>query len=634
MDAWVLGWSILVVIAGCSSPAELADGAGPGGDATRGPADAAIDATPCRDTGVQGCACAPVAPGGGGTITVDIPILKLVGDPRRCAVYGLTASAVIVIDTRLKSEVARVPLIAAATDLDISNDGTYAVVAHGPSRGVSVLDLDQRVVTTVLPVSADPDRIEVSDAGISYYATASAIHRLDLATGQDLLMGQNVAYMPDIELAPDGNSLYVGDSSTSSGALRAYDVASSGFVFIATTHWESGLGFYNPARQVLVSRAGHAYYAAHQWLAGDLTFVTSGTGESVLAEDDAGRIAIGPHRVWDAALGLVIMNTETISGAAFAAADQEVWTYGSNRLRYVATTELIGSVALGAREVPPLQLSAYQFGYLVHDPSRAVLYGSAQARDAVVVIDDVTLAPLVEIRVGTEPTDLAFDPSGNTLYVGHGDLEAITVVSLDPIGFGHFVPTPKLPYEVEAAGPGRVVFNDRDQFTRPVLFNINTGLVRAEVPIDLVAASIAVEGNVLFAGESIGSFCNLYKYAIGTSSLTEIDRTNQGMSAGFPSPPRILALSAGTDVFYASRAFAQLDLTQPRYSVTEPVRVVTPDGRLALSAGRVWDRATGADLGPLPGAAAQTIAVDPASHRAFRVNGVNVTIVDLDVYQP
>lgn len=307
------------------------------------------DATVCTETGVEGCACAPVATGSGGQITIDRPLLKLVSDPSRCVVYGLASDAVLVFDTRTKMQVARIELTTAATDLDVAGDGSRAVVGHRVAHEITVLDLEHRSVAGTVATATDPTRLEVTRDGIVFYVDFdqwSEVHRVDLASGTDVKLQDLVHYKSDIELADDDVRLYVADSASSSSEFAVYDTTDGVFGLIDT----SASSFSGPTRQVLVGTTGHVYYAEHEWAdPANPTSVTGATDEPIFAEARDGHVAVGASHVWDAELVHPIAPLPgEVSAAAFAAAGQEVWMYpqAGGSVRFIATGELVGAPRL------------------------------------------------------------------------------------------------------------------------------------------------------------------------------------------------------------------------------------------------------------------------------------------------
>ena len=608
----------------------------PAGDGGGDPDAVSADATACTDPGVTGCACAPVAAGAGGHLVPSHPVTKLVSDPTRCLLYGLAGDSILVFDTKSKTELAPIPLSAPAIDLDVDRDGSKMVVAHRLAHTVSVIDLAQRVVTSVLPLQIDPGAIEVTASGSAYYVNFdqwSSVHRLDLATGADTVVGPMIGYQMDLELSADETRLFAGDSSLTSCAMVSFDITNGGFAQVGRTHWDGNFDFPSATRHVLATTAGNAYFAAHQWRASALDVVTGGTNEDILAEDDAGTLAIGTRHAWDVALASVtVAHANPVSAAAFAAAGQEAWMYSASGLDYVAASELQGAHPLGGRELPPAPLATYTIEQLIHDPTHGVLYARDSARNAIVVIDATTLQPTRELRVGPLPSDMALDPSGAALYVGHADMEAIARLDLTAMTFDRFVQTPRLPYEIEPAGAGRVIVASRYNSSVPTLVLVATGQAAPTTHlVNAAALGVTADGTTLFAGETGSSGCDVFKFTIGSSNLALITRTT---NLPFNGPPRrIVPHPTGSSVYFATSSLDGTNLSTTRYATPEPILSVSPDGRVALSASSVIDVATGTTLGPLP-VSSTVQAVNANSHTAYLWTASAIMPVSLDAYVP
>jgi hypothetical protein len=609
---------ILVAIAACHSPPHDAGGAHD---------DAGLDAG-CTATGVEGCACAPVGAGQGASLSPSRPLSKLANDPARCRVYGLAVDAVLVFDTRAKTELAAVTIAGSAYDFDVASDGARMVVSHR-NGGIDVIDLDLLSVVATLPVPVDPGPIEVTAAGQAYYANFdqfSSVHRLDLSTGSDTVVGDRVAYQADLELSADDTKLFVGDSSSSSSAMVAFDVSSPAFTQIGRTSWDHGFDFSNAARHVFVSHSGNAYFAAHQWRSLDLTSSTGGTRETILAEDDQGVIAIGTAHAFDVSISKpTIAFPMPVVAATFAAGGQEAWIYSAGLVGYVATMDLVGSRPLGAREVDPLPLSAYSISQLVADPAHGALYGRDPDHDAIVVIDGTSLQPVRELRVGTSPSDMSLD--ADELDVGHDDQQVIARIDLGTRTVSSFVQTPRLPFEIEAAGTKRVITIDSNYDGGPTLVDLEAQTFAPTTQgVNFGALAVTADRSTLFVGESQGS--TVFEFAIGTEHLSLLSATTPAMTGG--NVRRIVSTTTGATVFYADNALDGTALPASRYMTTEPVLDVSPDNRVAVTQSTVLDVATGALLGLLP--MSGPFAISPDSQTLYIFNGGAIHPVALSTF--
>jgi len=609
---------ILVALVACHSPS----GTTPTDDG--GASDAGPDAG-CTAMGTEGCACAPVAAGHGGLFAPSRPLLKLANDPVRCRVYGLAADAVLVFDTRAKTEIASVMVGANAYDFDVARDGSRLVVSHR-NGGIDVVDLAQLALVATLPVPVDPGPVEVTASGQAYYVNFdqfSSVHRLDLATGSDTIVGTRVAYQADIELSADDSLLFVGDSSSSSSAMLAFAVSDTTFAQVGRTSWNHGFDFSDAPRHVFVSRAGNAYFAQHQWQGLDLTTSTGGTRENIIAEDDLGTIAIGTSHAFDVAIAKPTITLPAVMIAAtFAGAGQEAWMYDGSSVRYVAVADFAGTRPLGVREVDPLPLSQYAIARLVADPAHGALYGSDPGRDAIVVIDGTSLQPVRELRVGTAPSDLSLD--GDELDVGHGDQQVIARIDVAQRTVAAMVATPRLPYEIEPAGTKRVITIDSNYDGAPTIVDL---AARTFAPttqdVSFGALSVSADRSTLFVGESQGS--TVYKFSIGSVHLSLLSATTPAMTGG--NVRRIVTTPSGATVFYDDNALDGTALPATRYRTAEPVLDVSPDGRVAITQTSVLDVATGAVLGALP--VTGPFAISPDSQTLYVFDAGVIHRVDL-----
>jgi hypothetical protein len=98
--------------------------------------------------------------------------------------------------------------------------------------------------------------------------------------------------------------------------------------------------------------------------------------------------------------------------------------------------------------------------------------------------------------------------------------------------------------------------------------------------------------------ESSLSGSSVTRYSVATGQLVRADESDYDNGYGFPYPPRAtVALPDGSGVYYAGYLLDGNDLSILRYAIPGPILAVTPDGRLALSAGAVYAVATGAHRG-------------------------------------
>lgn len=597
--------------------------------------DRTCTSSACGGGVVTSCACAEVAPGQGDSIPLAGEIIKLVAHPSRCLLYALAAGAtpeLVIIDAAGKKELRRVPLPEAPTDLDISPNGSYIVVGHPSS--ISIIDPVNGDVALTLATVDDVFSVEISDEGVAYYARFygfPAVRRFDLRTGVDLPF----VYVPtsvDLELSDDGTHLYAGESNSSGAKLVKYDLTRSPPVEVDRSTYRDGYGFPYPERHVLVLPGQRrAYYAGHQLDADALRFVRGRLDERILAADRRGTYAVGTRHVFDADLTRPI--AEVPHGAALAAlvaSEQELWYYSADTVRvyFVNPHELLAGQTLGVREVAPEPLASYQLTELLHDPVRPRLYGLDTSRDAVVVLDAATLAPLRELRVGSTPTDLDIDPLGATLFVGHLDVLGFARIDLASLTFERFAVSPRNTFRLIALGANRVVTNDDDQWTYATLSDATSGAALDQRRGYQSTLAVSADRQTLFVGDSGISTSSVSRYAIENDRLTPA-----AQAYGLPySPTRTsAALPDASGLYYAGALRDGMDLSVARYESAEPILAVTPNGALALSATGIYAVASGARVGDL-GATATAIAISPDGARGFFVAGRQIHTIDLNPF--
>lgn len=598
----------------------------------------------CNGVADEGCGCKAVAPGAGGALAVTGPIAKLVADPVRCLVYGLRAGTpgeVVVFDTAQKAELGRIALPQAATDLAISPSGARLLAAHDTAHQVSVIDRGLLAVTATVPVASDPYAIELDDAGHAYYAQLNqwcGVRSFDPAVGTSSDKVLSCQDAPDLELSRDGKYLFAGESGTSATNLTRYRVEGGALVAEGETPWNSGNGFLFPERQLFLSPGGqHIYYAGYQLDPMHLASVNGRTGERVFAEDRAGTFAVGQTTVWDAALVRPVAKLPaTISAAALAAGDTELWTWdaSSARMSYVNVADLLGSTVLGERYVPPAPLSTYTLTRLVADPVRPRLYGLDSTHGLVVAIDTATLTPTGALVVGSSPSDLAIAPSGSALYVGDLQTTALARIDLASFRVDRLISTPDVPYEVEVLTSGRVATIDEDQWTSLSVIDENTGAVLYHGPADYFAGALAAtpDGAALFVAESGLSRSHIFRFDVTGATPKQVATSDYSITSGFSSPARSVVPSPdGRAVYYAGYVLDGTNLTGLLYPQVDAIRTISADGALATSSTKVYRLADGLVLGTLPVSGAIQ-AAGPDGKTVYVYTTTGITKVDLSAY--
>jgi DNA-binding beta-propeller fold protein YncE len=602
----------------------------------------------CNGVTDEGCSCSPVDVGHGSSFALPGNIVKMVNDPKRCFLYALEAGApprLLVLDTGNKNLLTAIDLPGAA-DLDVSPNGQYLVVSQPSLPTISVIDKGLWTVASTVAVAKAPQRIEVSDSGLVYYvtdATWAETHRVDLTVGGDTKIGEFTENMPDVELSADGNTLYVGDAGLSSGNVTRYDIASGMEVKVDAGGWDHGFGFPSPDRWTFLSPNGqHLYYANFQLDAHNLPLVTGATGSGpgaidgrVFAEDVAGTFAVTESGVFDAQLVMRVATFPvTPIAAALTAGDGELWYLYGGRAYYQNVGDFLAGVPLGVRARPPAPLSSYSISRLVADPVRPRVYGLDRAHQRVVAIDTTSGLATGAIIVGSQPSDLTVSASGSTLWVAHEAMLALGKIDLASWQLSGFVQVPIDSWDVEAIGDAWVAAIDFDQWTSPTLVDATTGAV-TDSKYGIVyagALAAAADGKSLFVGESGITGGNVFRYDVSSGKLVQTARSSYDNGYGFPDPARAIQSAAdGSFVFYAGYSIEGTGLATLNYLQPDTILTVTHDGRLAISATKVYRASDGMLLGTLP-VAGTSQAATPDGKSLYVVAGGALHTIDLTQY--
>ena len=590
----------------------------------------------CNGVTDEGCACMPVAAGHAGTMTIAGGISKLVGDPGGCIVYGLvpgSPSSVSVIDTARKTELARMTLAGAADDLSVSRNGRWLVAALDSRHELAVVDKTSWTARSVA-VAADPERVQISNAGLAYYVTLdqwTQLHRVDLnqAAPTDTWLA-NSGYQPDIQLNADGTLLFIGESGSTGSGLEVLDLGGGSTVIRNRSTWNGNSGLSNIVRSLYLGpRGGNIYFSGHQFDATNLGFMRGASGQ-VFVEDAAGTFAIATAGPIDARLLQVIAPFPTpASAAALAASDTEIWWYdaAASMLHYENVADRIGAKTLGVREQPAELVKPYHFTHLVADPVRPLLYGLDPDAAAVVSIDRSTLQPISAVIMGSSPSDIDVDPTGAFLYVAHEETQGVGQIRLDSFAFAQFLPAYRDGFDIATLGPDLVVTIDRDQYNSTSLFNVRTG-TRTDYGAGGFEAALAAtaDGRTLFIGESQISGVSRHDVSNGQLVGTAMSKRD------FAGPPRWLVVTPNGDgVYYGGYFMDGATLNVARYRMIDTILTVTADSRLAISATKVYRVTDGALLGTLS-TSGSVQAASPDGSTLYLATPNGIASVDLEAF--
>lgn len=267
---------------------------------------------------------------------------------------------------------------------------------------------------------------------------------------------------------------------------------------------------------------------------------------------------------------------------------------------------------------------------LVADRERPLVYGlhpgSGSFDDAfLVVINAETEQVERVIPAGSNPTDLSVGYGDRQLYVSNWKRKFTRVFSLDtweelpPLALGPDV------YRLNAAGRGRLITEEEDQWIAGTVFDTATG-AKILQPLSLRQGDgeASPAGDYYYHCDDNISDAHIHKFSLTGPAPVEVAN-----SAQHPYGSRNLVLcDDGSRLFWRGYIYDS-NLTELG-NLGEEIYAVSPDGHVALSAQTIYDTRTRAALFSLPFHTG-VMTVSGPSQKVFLFNPVTAQISALDL---
>ncbi len=176
------------------------------------------------------------AENGDAVATIAVTASRLVSDPGRDRVYASLTDddSVAVISTKTLETTKTLAVGSGPVGMAISRDGNMLYVALSGAKQIAVIDLTTLTVLPSLPVTQKcsaivaglNNRLYLAPAG---FQVSEPILQIDAITGGTVAQVGPYKVPGDglLQITPDGNSLYFGDTGTSGSTLRRYDLTTS-----------------------------------------------------------------------------------------------------------------------------------------------------------------------------------------------------------------------------------------------------------------------------------------------------------------------------------------------------------------------------------------------------------------------
>lgn len=165
--------------------------------------------------------------------TYDFRVAKFALDPVQSYLYATLPdlNSVAIINTNTLTLVDTVFIGSNPRGVAVSTDGSTLFVATSGSTFIAVMDIKTRELLPSILLPTLPSDIEVGRDGRLYVTPASqstGIMQVDSNTGDylgDFSFGVSIYMGGALEISPDHNTLYFGNSGLSPGTLAKYDVS-------------------------------------------------------------------------------------------------------------------------------------------------------------------------------------------------------------------------------------------------------------------------------------------------------------------------------------------------------------------------------------------------------------------------
>jgi DNA-binding beta-propeller fold protein YncE len=271
----------------------------------------------------------------------DYAITKLVADPKRPRVYGLDPShqLVVAIDTMTGLALGGIIVGSLSSDIDVSPSGSTLWIAHEGVLGLGKIDLASWKFSGFVPLPIDSARVAtIGDAWVAtidqdQWTTPTLV---DAATGAVVDSVPNSIIQGALCGTLDGKTLFVGDSWSSPGSVRRYDVTTGKLVKTATSTADVSDA---PRAIQCASDGGFVFYGGYSIEGTALTTINYAQPDPIVSVTPDKRLAISATNVYRASDGTLLGPLPmTASAQAVSPDSSKLYVVGGGNLQTVDLT--------------------------------------------------------------------------------------------------------------------------------------------------------------------------------------------------------------------------------------------------------------------------------------------------------
>ncbi len=241
--------------------------------------------------------------------------IKLVADPIRPRLYGLDAKRrmVVSIDSATGSPLRTVLVGSTPTDLEIDASGTFIYTGH--SDTYAIVQIDAASFSFVKFIPSPQDSYDIAPLGNNRIATVDedqwttpALVDLSSGTVTDMLKAPfNDVSEGALFATAAGNSIFVGESGSTSCNITRYDVSGGKFTSVTSSYPGGAQGFNSPARSVVGTPDGTSIYYAGFCLDGtNLLAKRYAQTDQIISVTPSGALAVSSTKVYRVADGTAL----------------------------------------------------------------------------------------------------------------------------------------------------------------------------------------------------------------------------------------------------------------------------------------------------------------------------------------
>lgn len=281
-----------------------------------------------------------------------------------------------------------------------------------------------------------------------------------------------------------------------------------------------------------------------------------------------------------------------------------------------------------------IQLNA-QIEDLLVDPVRPYIYGLDRVNNSLLFINKDSREVEKTIFVGSAPTDMDIDMSGDTLYIANFGSTEIAVVDLtnQSVNRSLFVNTNAgtwdgNPYRLALMAGSRLVFTSEDQWNNLKMVNTSTGILIQTTGSIYQPGLIANEdGTILFVSESGSTGSQLIRFNLENNQLVQVDQSVSRTNFG---DRDAVITKDGNYIFYGGNKLLANSLQSNLGTFSENIYAANSDGSIAIGSTNIFNGETFAIVRRLP-LTSTTMALDPNDETLYIYDNESSKLVIVNI---